>query len=100
MLTTEPKSEVSKDKSARAYVSVGPSGLVVSTGNESKKEAAAGGPWKGVITVLDRMSGFATHLDHDEAIQLAASLVLASRFLADEENRAAANELADLRGQP
>jgi len=95
MLMTEQDAKLAKDKSARCYVSVGPSGLVVSTGNENRGEVE--GKWTGVVTVTDRMSGFSTHLAHSEALQLAASLVQASSFLSEEETPAQANEPLKLR---
>ena len=92
MLMTDQERLRAKDSTGRCFVSVGPSGLVVSTGNETRLEADEN--WTGVITVRDRLSGLATHLDHDEAIHLAASLILASRYLTEEEKR------DEGRGQP
>ncbi len=85
MLMTDEERLRAKDSTGRCFVSVGPSGLIVSTGNETRLEADEN--WTGVITIRDRLSGLATHLDHDEAIHLAASLVLASRYLTEEEKR-------------
>lgn len=104
MLMTEQKAPLREDKDARSYVSVGPSGLVVSTGNEprgqSDTEESLEGRGSGIITLSDRMSGLAANLDQDEALQLAASLIRASRFLDEEAAIAEAPEVVKLPIRP
>jgi hypothetical protein len=77
-----------RPRAGRCFVSVGPAGLVVSTGRRAKG-GAQGGSGSGqagtpVVTIKDRISGLAVTLNREQALELAASLQRADRFLGEE----------------